>query len=192
MTERLHIFPIERRGWERLILCPTIGYGRTTTWYGKRTYSFSGKEWREPRQEPWGNLIGLETSAETAPFRLVLRRLRPWLGTQPSQDQSKGRGDSPPLSSLQDWATRGTVLWGQGLHLLGSLSALTIKYEDNFGIFINSFYQHEKVFLYSQFAEFFFFFLNHESVLEIVKRYSVSMRWSCGFCPKFYWYGIVH
>lgn len=70
------------------------------------------------------------------------------------------------------------MLWGHGLHLLGSLSALTIKYEDNIGIFVNSLYQNEKVFLYSEFAEVFFFFfnLNHESVLEIVKCYSVSMR----------------
>ena len=160
----------------------------------KNKDSFSGKECWEPRQEPGENLIGLESSAETAPFRLVLRRLKPWLGTQPSQDQSKGRGKSPPLSCLQDWATRETVLWGHGLHLLGSLSALTIKYEDNVGIFVNSLYQNEKVFLYSEFAEVFFFFfnLNHESVLEIVKCYSVSMRWLCGFCPKFYWYGIVY
>ena len=149
---------MEKWGWERLILCPRIGYGRTTTWYGKRTDSFSGKECWGPRQEPGENLIGLESSAETAPFRLILRRLQSWLGTQSSQDQGKGRGKSPPLSCLQDWATRETVLWGQGLHLLGSLSALTIKYEDNVGIFINSLYQHKKVFLYSQFAEVFCFF----------------------------------
>lgn len=120
----------------------------------KEQIASQGRNGGNSRQEPVGNLIGLETSAERQPhFRLVLRRLRP-ASTQPSQDQSKGRGNSPLYPLCRTEPPGG--LCCQGLHLLGSLSVLTIKYEDNFGIFINSFYQHEKVFLYSQFAVFFF------------------------------------